>query len=148
MRPILFLLSFIPLFSSAQKIALIDRNFYEPITMVDTITGAAAIEGGLAVYQKDMSMVIKALEQLARDLGSNRLVPQTHNIRLGNSSCVVVTEKKGNQYSHHIMFNTTSENIKTSILLVDREANKRTLQRLTIFIDYLKNNTSALRNNL
>jgi hypothetical protein len=148
MRPVLFLLSFIPLFSSAQKLALIDRNFYEPITMVDTMTSAAATEGGLAVYQKDIPMVIERLEQLTKDLGSNRLAPQTHNITLGNSSCIVITEKKGNQYIHHIMFNTTSENIKTSILLVDREANKRTLQRLTIFIDYLKNNISALRNNL
>ena len=52
MKQILPLLFFIPLLSSAQKIAVIDRNFYEPIAMMDALSTEVAAKGGLIVIKK------------------------------------------------------------------------------------------------
>lgn len=149
MKGILLLLFFIPLLSKAQKIAVIDRNFYEPIAMMDVLTIEVATKGGLIVYQKDIAMVIEGLELLARKLSYGKKLPDNFSeMKFGNTSCIVTTEKAGKNYSHNIVLHTSSQNIKTSILLADNESGKRALQRLNIFLDYLKHNSSATKNNL
>src|SRR5687768_16623356 len=75
MKGILLLLFFIPLLSKAQKIAVVDRNFYEPIAMMDVLTIEVATKGGLIVYQKDIAMVIEGLELLARKLSYGKKLP-------------------------------------------------------------------------
>jgi len=147
MKQILPLLFFIPLLSSAQKIAVIDRNFYEPIAMMDALSTEVAAKGGLIVYQKDITMVIEGLEQLAKKLSYAKKLPAEFNdIKFGNSRCIVITKKLGSKYTHIISLSTSSQNIKTSILLADGETNRRALQRLYIFIDYLRHNTFSKNN--
>ena len=149
MKRILLLLFFIPLFPAAQKIAVIDRNFYEPIAMMDALTTEVATKGGLIVYQKDIALVIEGLEQLARKLSYGKKLPDNFSdMKFGNTRCIVITEKTGKNYSHNIVLNTSSQNIKTSIVLADDEPSKRALQRLNIFLDYLRHNTSSTKNNL
>jgi hypothetical protein len=149
MKQILLLLFFIPVFSTAQKIAVIDRNFYEPITMMDVLTTEVATKGGVIVYQKDIALVIEGLELLVRKLSYGTKLPENlKEMKFGNTRCIVIAKKSGNKYSHNITLNTSAQNIKTSILLADDEPNKRALQRLNIFIDYLKHNSSAIKNNL
>ena len=149
MKRILPLLFFIPLLSTAQKIAVIDRNFYEPITMMDVLTTEIATKGALIVYQIDIALVIKGLEDLRKEISFGKKLPDDfRNMKFGNTSCIVITEKAGKNYRHNIILNTNSQNIKTSILIAHNEPNKRALQRLNIFIDYLKHNWSAIENNL
>ena len=146
MKRILLLLFLVPLLSSAQKIAVIDRHFYEPIAMMDVLTTEVATKGGLIVYQKDIAPVIEGLEQLARKLSSGtKLTDNFGEMKFGNTSCIVTTKKAGRRYTHNIVLNTNSQNIKTSIHLADDEPNKRAVQRLNIFIDYLKHNLSAIK---
>ena len=125
MKPILFLLFFIPLFTSAQKIALIDRNFYEPITMVDTVSIDDASKGSLVVYKEDIAKVIEGMEWLAKYLSySEKLTSGSFDITMGNSKCIVITEKTGSKYSHNIMLHTNSENIKHRSCLLTAKRTK------------------------
>jgi len=67
MKLFLIFLFFAPLSGNAQKLALIDRNFYYPIDIADTITLEQAAKGTLPIYNKDISSVIEIVEWLADD---------------------------------------------------------------------------------
>ena len=143
MKFFLMFLFFAPFFSNAQKLALIDRNFLRPIDVADTITLEQASKGTLPIYHKDISSVIEVVEKLT-DYAGKINEQESFVIKTGNSECIVTTGKEGKLNTYTIILNTDTGNFKTSILLVDNETNKRATQRLSIFLDYLKNNSAAL----
>ena len=143
MKLFLIFLFFAPFFGNAQKLALIDRNFYHPIDIADTITFEQASKGALPIYHKDISSIIEAVEWLA-DYAAKINEQESFAIKTGNSECIVTTGKEGRLNTYTFILNTDTGNFKTSILLVDNETNKRATQRLSIFLDYLKNNSAAL----
>jgi hypothetical protein len=136
-------LFFAPFFGNGQKLVLIDRNFHHPIVIADTITLEQASKGTLPIYNKDVSSVIEAVERLVDYTGKINEQESFVN-KTGNSECIITTEKEGRLNTYTIVLNTDTGNFKTSILLVDSETNKRATQRLSIFLDYLKNNSAAL----
>ena len=145
MKPALLILFFVPLISAAQKLALIDRRFQQPIAMVDTITGDQVTKGIVPVYQEDISSIVELMQLLAKNIGNGKVLSsRSFDVKMGNSKCIINTEKTGSQYNYNIVLNTSMQDFKTSILLVDHETNKRAAQRLNIFIDYLRNNTAAI----
>jgi hypothetical protein len=136
-------LFFAPFFGNGQKLVLIDRNFHHPIVIADTITLEQASKGTLPIYNKDVSSVIEVVERLVDYTG--KINEQEYFVKkTGNSECIVTTEKEGRLNTYTIVLNTDTGNFKTSILLVDSETNKRATQRISIFLDYLKNNSAAL----
>jgi hypothetical protein len=143
MKLFFILLFFAPFFCNAQKLVLIDRNFHHPIDIADTITLEQASKGILPIYNKDVSSVIEAVESLVDYTGKIN-ERESFVKKTGNSECIVTTEKEGRLNTYTIVLNTDTGNFKTSILLVDSETNKRATQRLSIFLDYLKNNSAAL----
>jgi hypothetical protein len=143
MKLFLMFLFFAPFLGYGQKLALIDRNFYHSIDLSDTITLEQASRGTLPIYNKDISSVIEAVEWLA-DYTAKINEQKSFVIKTGNSECIVTTGKEGRSNTYTIVLNTDTGNFKTSILIVDNETNKRATQRLSIFLDYLKNNSAAL----
>jgi hypothetical protein len=143
MKLFLMFLFFAPVFGNGQKLALIDRNFHHPIDIADTITLEQASKGTLPIYNKDISAVIEVVERLT---GYTVKINEQESfvVKTGNSECIVTTEKDGRLNTYTIVLNTYTGNFKTSILLVNNETNKRASQRLSIFLDYLKNNSAVL----
>jgi hypothetical protein len=143
MKLFLIFLFFAPFLGNGQKIVLIDRSFHHSIDIADTITLEQASKGTLPIYNKDISSVIEAVESLV-DYTAKMNEQKSFVIKTGDSECIVTTAKEGRLNTYTIVLNTDTGNFKTSILLVDNETNKRATQRLSIFLDYLKNNSAAL----
>jgi len=143
MKLFLIFLFFVPLFGHTQKLALIDRKFYYPIDIADTITLEQVAKGTVPIYHKDIFSVIKIVEWIA-DYTARINEQESFVIKTGNSEFIITIGKEGRVNTYTIVLNTDTGNFKTSILLVDNETNKRATQRLNIFLDYLKNNYSAL----
>ena len=145
MKPLLYLLFFTSFNCKAQKLLLLDRHFVEPVTMEDTITIEQAGNGRLPIYFKDLNSVISTMEWLVKHMEAHKLNhEESFDFKMGNSKCIVMTEKTGNSNKYNIVLNTMTNNLKTYIVLVAWEGNKRAIQRLNIFMDYLKNNSSVM----
>jgi hypothetical protein len=139
---VLFLL---PAFANAQKLLLLDRNFQEPISIVDTITMEKATKGGLAIYARDINTILSSMQKLIKYVDDGKMrKEEVFDLKMGNSKCIVKTEKTGSNSNYNIVLNTNTGNFKTAFVLVAHETNKRAVQRLTMFMDYLQNNLSVL----
>ena len=145
MKPLLYLLFFTSFNCKAQKLLLLDRHFVEPVTMEDTITIEQAGNGMLPIYFKDINSVLSNMKWLVKYMEAHKLnLEESFDLKMGNSKCIVTTEKTGNSNRYNIVLNTMTSNLKTYIVLVAWEGNKRAIQRLNIFMDYLKNNSSVM----
>ena len=149
MKPFLCLLFFTSFNCKAQKLMLLDRHFVEPVTIEDTITPEQAGNGTLPIYLKDINSVISTMEWLVKYMTADKLNKEEFfDLKMGNSKCIVRTEKNGHSNKYNIVLNTMTNSLKTYIVLVAWEGNKRAIQRLNIFMDYLKNNSSIMLNEL
>ena len=146
MKTLLLILFFSPLFCNAQKIVLIDRNFYHPVILADSFSIEQASRGLLPVYQKDLQAVNRQMQWLIKHIISPGEINTEESIvlKMGSSNCIVTTEKNRRIGKYSIVLNTEIDNVKTSIVLASGEPNKRALQRVAIFMDYLNNNSSLL----
>lgn len=145
MKTFLLVLFFSPLVSKGQKFALIDRNFYQPINLVDTFTMEQASKGQLSIYYKDIRSILEGMQWLVNYLNAPKINPvRSFVLKMGNSNCFVTARKNAGINSYHVVFNTEINNIKTSIILAANESTKRAIQRVTIFMDYLGNNASMV----
>ena len=143
MKTLLLILFFLPFLGYAQKLVLIDRNFYQPVSLADSISIEQASKGLLPVYHKDLEAIHQGMQWLIKRLTSaEKGQEESFILKMGNSNCIVSTEKSGRIDKYSIVINTDMENLKTSIVLASGEPNKRALQRVVIFMDYLRNNTS------
>jgi len=144
MKTLLLIVFFSPVFGIAQKLVLIDRNFYHPVRIADSISMEQASNGLLPVYHKDLEAVSQQMQWLIKHMISpaGTSVEESFVLKMGRSNCVVTTEKNRRTDKYTIVLNTEVDNMKTSIVLASGEPNKRALQRVTIFMDYLRNNSS------
>jgi len=135
----------LPFFTNAQKLILLDRNFQDPISIVDTITMEEATKGGLAIYARDINAILFSIQKLIKYVDDDKPDKgEIFDLEMGNSKCIVKTEKTGAINNYNIVLNTNTGNFKTAFVLVAHETNKRAVQRLTMFMDYLRNNLSVL----
>lgn len=145
MRSFLLILFFVPFPGRAQKLALIDRNFQQPINIVDSVSMEEVAKGVLPVYYKDVASIISAMQWLLKYMGDGKMDKEGFfDLKTGDSKCIVQTEKNGKANKYHIVLNTKTTAFKTSIVLVAHESNKRAAQRIAMFMDYLRNNTSVM----
>ena len=145
MKTLLLILFFSPFFSKAQKVILIDRNFYHPVSIPDSFSMEQASTGVLAVYHKDLQALSEGMQWLIKHMTKPAIdMEESFVLKMGNSNCIVTTEKNSHTNKRSIVLNTEANNIKTSIVLAAGESNKRALQRVTVFVDYLRNNSSSL----
>ena len=144
MKTLLLILFSLPFFCKAQKLILIDRNFYQPIGLADSISMEQVSQGLLPVYYKDLQAVNQQMQWLIKQMISPAGIDMEEPIilKMGSSNCIVSAEKNRRIDKYTIILNTEMNNIKTSIILASGEPNKRALQRLTIFMDYIRNNSS------
>lgn len=146
MRVILIVAFLFPFFTvSAQKLVLLDRNFHRPLSIVDSITIQEAAKGAVAVYVKDINSIFASIQKLIKYVGDRKVdEEEVFGVDAGHTTCVVKTTKTSGTNYYHIVLNTDTENFKTAFTLVSNKTNKRAVQRLTMFMDYLRNNISVI----
>ena len=145
MKTLLLILFFSPLFCTAQKLLLIDRNFYHPVVMADSISLGQALKGLVPVYFKDLRAVSQGMQWLIKQMTNAGIeMEESFTLKMGNSNCIITTEKNRRVDKYSIVLNTEMNNLKTSIVLASGETKKRAMQRVAIFMDYLRNNSSLL----
>ena len=143
MKTLLLILFFSPFICKAQKLLLIDRNFYHPAGMADSISMEQASKGLLPVYQKDLHTISQGMQWLIKHITTGGIDGEkSFTLKMGNTNCIVTAENNRRVDKYSIVLNTETNNLKTSMVLASGEPNKRAMQRVAIFMDYLRNNSS------
>jgi hypothetical protein len=142
MKYLLILLAIFPLFVNAQKMMVLDRSLQQPISLVDVISMDEATKGAIAIYAKDMKTIQTSIQALIKHI-VNRDKQESFDLEMGNSKCVVKIDKHGT-VNYNIVLNTNTGDFKTAFVLVAHESEKRAVQRLTMFLDYLRNNLAVI----
>lgn len=145
MKSFLLFLFFASFTGNAQQLVLVDRNFQLPLKVTDTITVEQVSKGLMPIYFKDVYTVITSMERLVKYMNAGKMNKEDIlDLKMGNSICVVQTEKTGRLNTYNIVLNTMTSKLKTHMVLAASEPNKRAVQRLNIFMDYLKNNSPVI----
>ena len=143
MKYLLILLIFFPFSVNAQKMIALDRSLQQPLSIVDGISMDEATKGAVAIYVKDVVTIQASIQLLIKHL-VNRDKQESFDLEMGNSKCVVKIEKHGAVNNYNIVLNTNTGNFKTAFVLVAHESEKKAVQRLTMFLDYLRNNLAVI----
>lgn len=142
MKTCLFLLLAISRFAVAQDIALIDRHFKNPMSVTKKLTVEQLSGKQFPVYIADLDSVIRLTETLSEYINAGIVhEPDMQIFQVGSSHFAINTERKGVYNMYSIFLSTKAGNVGASIELVKRgDGNKKAVQRLQVFLDYLKNN--------
>jgi hypothetical protein len=143
MKYFLILLIFFPFSVNAQKMIALDRSLQQPLSIVDGISMDEATKGAVAIYVKDVETIQASIQLLIKHL-VNRDRQESFDLEMGNSKCVVKIEKHGAVNNYNIVLNTNTGDFKTAFVLVAHESEKKAVQRLTMFLDYLRNNLAVI----
>ncbi len=135
-----------PVFCSAQQVVLLDRAFKEPIRVTNAITTDDLLKGWFPIHIKDVDSIIKKVNWFQKYIDTGqRHENESIIMNVGNTNFISQVEKQGNSNNYYIVLNTTTGNIGSTLLLVKkRDGKKSALQKLNIFIDYIRNNMSVL----
>jgi hypothetical protein len=143
MKYLSMLLIFLPFFLNAQKMIAFDRSLQRPLSIVDGISMDEATKGAVAIYVKDVATIQASIQLLIKHL-VNRDKQESFDLEMGNSKCVVKIEKHGAVNNYNIVLNTNTGDFKTAFVLVAHESEKKAVRRLTMFLDYLRNNLAII----
>lgn len=142
MKTCIVLLYILPVCAYAQSIALLDREFKNPITVTETLTRDQLSGRTFPIYTADLDVVIRLTEKLARSLVSGtQPLSGMELLPAGHSHIAVATQRTGAHTTYSVSLSTRSGDVGTFLQLVKRnQGNKRAVQELLLFLDYLKNN--------
>ena len=143
MKYFLIFLIFFPFSVNAQKMIALDRSLQQPLSIVDGISMDEATKGAVAIYVKDVVTIQASIQLLIKHL-VNRDKQESFDLEMGKSKCVVKIEKHGAVNNYNIVLNTSTGDFKTAFVLVAHESEKKAVQRLAIFLDYLRNNLAII----
>ena len=146
MKTSLFILLIVAKTAVAQEIVLLDRSFRKPIAVTQNVTAAQLQDRKFPIYVTDLDSVIKIIENLANHINTGAVHEGgTQMLAVGHSQFSITTYNKQNYNNYSIHFSTQSGDLGASVKLVKQEDNTRkAVQRLRIFLDYLKNNQHIL----
>jgi hypothetical protein len=142
MKTAFLLLLLLPCVALAQDIALLDRDFKNPIAVTQTVTAAQLSNKLFPVYTTDLDTMVRVLENLARTINTGEVhEPAMQLLPVGHSQFTINTERMGSFNTYAIYLSTRTGDLGASLELVKRgEGNRKTLENLFLFLDYLKNN--------
>ncbi len=146
MRVVFAILMLLPCCAMAQKAILIDRSLRYPVKVTDSVTFDQVTKGLMPIYFKDIDSLLQVIEQLKKYIDTGKPNEEkAQDVKFGNSHCFTTTELQGTANTYRIVVGTRVDKIITSMVLVSGEQNKRALQQLAIFEDYLKNNRAVVK---
>lgn len=136
------MLLLLPCFAFTQPIALLDRAFKKPVTVTKALSTTQLSGRQFPIYTADLDTVIQVTEQLARyiDTGAVR-PPDMQMLAAGHSLFAVTTNQAGVYNNYTVFLSTRSGNLGATLELVKHGyGNRKAVQQLRLFLDYLKNN--------
>lgn len=142
MKTVLFLFLFISRVAVAQEIALLDRAFKNPMALTQKLTIEQLGGKQFPVYKADLEAVIRLMENLSRYINTGTVhETATQLLPAGHSNLTVAMQRTGAYCTYTVFVNTRSNDIGASLEVVKSgSGNKKALQQLQAFLDYLKNN--------
>jgi hypothetical protein len=128
--------------AAAQEIVLVDRDFKRPVSFTRQLTGSQLLSKRFPIYTTDLDSVIAIMEVLSEYLNTGKPhVTTTQVLPVGHSRIMVNTKSAGSGNSYDIFVTTRSEDLGAVMELVKNGAgNKKAMQQVQVFLDYLKNN--------
>jgi hypothetical protein len=119
MKYILVLFLFISPNLKAQKFALLDERFTEPVTYTNIISAADKISHLFPVEKKRLPEFIKVLEQIEKDLSSKSILKRVSDYEVG---CIKFTGhliSLAREQRIDYVITSTCDNIKIDMHLTD-----------------------------
>lgn len=145
MKLFFLILVFFPFAGSTQEAILIDRSFYAPVNVVDTVIMEQVVAGSMPVLIRDIDSVLSVADRLMETIFRGGPQPDgLLDLKAGNSRWTVRMETQGWRKQYTIILNTKFGLFETYLVVASNEMGKRALQRLSIFADYLRNNVTAI----
>jgi hypothetical protein len=147
MKIVLLLLMMLPLAGFAQKYVLLDRDFIRPVIVTDEVTAGQMHKRRFPVFTKDIDSLIHFTERLQKQMNT-RITYETASgyYPVGGSWFVAHREKTGKINKYNITLNTRVNDIGASLELVSNSNGSKTaLQKINIFLDYLRNNRVLIK---
>ena len=141
MKAFFYLVLFLSLEARAQKALLLDRGFFQPVQVVDSVGMKQVTMGFMPVYAEDAASVLSQLKWLMTHINKN--TPELKGLlelNAGRSCWIVRVQHNGGRKKYTIVLSTKFGLFETYAVIASNEYSKRTLQRLAIFADYLRNN--------
>lgn len=146
MKALLLLLMLFPAVLTAQQIALIDRNFKRPLEFTDSATMEHLFDGYFPVYVRDLNLVLQKATWIFKYIDTGK--PNTDvssDIPAGNSRFFYQAVNLPKITRQQLVLSTQTNSLGSSIKLIHpADPKKRALQKLNVFMDYVKNNISGL----
>ena len=139
---LLLLMLFLPFSIHAQKLLLLDRSLIEPTTFANNISLEQLSKGSFPIYYNDVDPLLSVADQFLKDRNLNGLGKfASKEVKVGQTFFFTHMTSTGD---YRIVLRTKCDNMVSSIVVANESTRKKAFQRLSIFIDYLKNNIAAL----
>jgi len=140
MKYIFFILLFFSTaVSKAQKIALLDEHFTEPVRYTNTVTSADKFNHLFPVEKKELPAFIKILTQIEKKLSSNKPIEKVEQYELGciKFSGSLLSLASGQRVDYVIT--STCENVRISMHLCNgRNSNATNAFFINTWIKYIE----------
>ena len=124
----------------AQKQALIDRSFKNPILFTDSVTISQVSSNYFPVAVKDLDSLVANLSYLKGTLTSlQRAKFKSYKLKCGNTEINIKTVPHAYGDSYDILLLTSVNNINAEYLLADNKSlNKKAIKNIDSFINFIK----------
>jgi hypothetical protein len=138
----LVLLFFSTVAVKAQKYALLDEHFTEPVKYANTVTSADKFHHLFPVEKKTLPAFIKILTQIEKKLSSNKPIERVEQYELGcvKFSGSLLSLASGQRVDYVIT--STCDNVKVSMHLCNaRNSNATNAFFINTWIKYIEENS-------
>jgi hypothetical protein len=128
----------------SQKIALLDTKFKKPILYTDSVTANQVSAGLIPVLVKDFDTLYSNLKYLEEVLNVRQRA-KMQSFELKTSMTLITVSRIPKAYGDRYLINMQSKSgeIISSCTLSDAdETNKKTAQKISDFLNYIKTNNS------
>ncbi len=144
MKFLLSILLIVPLFTSAQRFALIDRKLKIPILYTDSITVEQVKQGFIPVENKSIDTLIANIKYLI-GIMEVRQRSKMQSFELKSSNVTIKTARTPFAYGdrYNSLMETHSNGVIAQYNIIDPTiTNKKSVERLEKMIAYFKSNKS------
>ena len=133
---------------SAQKFALIDRDFKKPIIFTDSVTINQVSKGYFPINVKDFDSLFANIIYLIDELKNiQRAKFKSYKIKSGSTTIQITTVPHAYGDAYNILLITSVNNLNAEYLLSNnQDLNKKATKKLNSFMNFIKKDSEIMVN--
>ena len=146
MKKLSLIFLFLPITIFAQKVALLDTKFKEPIIYTDSVTVQQVTSGRIPVKVENFDTLYANLKYLAAMLKiRQRAKMQSFELRAGSTVIGIQREPHAYGDAYSIIIKSKVDEVSSVYSLADQKNNAHSATKIEKVMAYLKSNKSLFR---